>query len=57
VAHSFDCSYADEPFRGLCKTLDDVGLRLGLSRERIRQIERDSLMRLATLREMQAVAE
>ena len=39
------------------KTLEDVGLRLGLSRERIRQIERDSLKRLATLREMQAVAE
>jgi RNA polymerase primary sigma factor len=39
------------------KTLDDVGLRLGLSRERIRQIERDSLRRLATLNEMQAVAE
>ena len=39
------------------KTLDDVGLRLGLSRERIRQIERDSLRRLATLREMQAAAE
>jgi RNA polymerase primary sigma factor len=39
------------------KTLDDVGLRLGLSRERIRQIERDSLRRLATLHEMQAVAE
>jgi RNA polymerase primary sigma factor len=39
------------------KTLDDVGLRLGLSRERIRQIERDSLRLLATLHEMQAVAE
>jgi RNA polymerase primary sigma factor len=39
------------------KTLDDVGLRLGLSRERIRQIERDSLRVLATLHEMQAVAE
>jgi RNA polymerase primary sigma factor len=39
------------------KTLDDVGLRLGLSRERIRQIERDSLKQLATLQEMQAVAE
>jgi RNA polymerase primary sigma factor len=39
------------------KTLDDVGVRLGLSRERIRQIERDSLKRLATLRELQAVAE
>ena len=39
------------------KTLDDVGLRLGLSRERIRQIERDSLRRLATLPEMQAAAE
>jgi RNA polymerase sigma factor (sigma-70 family) len=38
------------------KTLDDVGLRLGLSRERIRQIERDSLRRLATL-QMQAVAD
>jgi RNA polymerase primary sigma factor len=39
------------------KTLDDVGLRLGLSRERIQQIERDSLRLLATLHEMQAVAE
>jgi RNA polymerase primary sigma factor len=39
------------------KTLDDVGLRLGLSRERIRQIEHDSLKRLATVRELQAVAE
>ena len=39
------------------KTLDDVGLRLGLSRERIRQIERNSLRRLATLPEMQAAAE
>jgi RNA polymerase primary sigma factor len=39
------------------KTLDDVGLRLGLSRERIRQIERDSLRLLATLHVMQAVAE
>ena len=39
------------------KTLGDVGLRFGLSRERIRQIERDSLRRLATLREMQAVTE
>jgi RNA polymerase primary sigma factor len=39
------------------KTLDDVGLRLGLSRERVRQIERDSLRQLATLREMQAVVE
>jgi RNA polymerase primary sigma factor len=38
------------------KTLDDVGLRLGLSRERIRQIERDSLRLLATLHVMQAVA-
>ena len=39
------------------ETLGDVGLRLGLSRERIRQIERDSLRRLATLHEMQAAAE
>jgi RNA polymerase primary sigma factor len=39
------------------KTLDDVGLRLGLSRERIRQIERDSLKRLATMHELQAVSE
>jgi len=39
------------------KTLDAIGLRLGLSHERIRQIERDSLKHLATLPEMQAVTE
>jgi RNA polymerase primary sigma factor len=38
-------------------TLGDIGLRLGLSHERIRQIERDSLKHLATLPEMQALAE
>jgi RNA polymerase primary sigma factor len=42
----------DEP-----KTLGHIGLRLGLSHERIRQIEHDSLEHLATLPEMQALAE
>jgi RNA polymerase primary sigma factor len=37
------------------KTLEEIGRRLGLTRERVRQIEVDSLRRLATLREMQAV--
>jgi RNA polymerase primary sigma factor len=39
----------DEP-----KTLAEIGRRLHLSRERIRQIERDSLERLARERELQA---
>src|SRR5438876_10670620 len=38
------------------KTLEEIGRRLGLTRERVRQIELDTLRRLATLREMQAVA-
>jgi RNA polymerase primary sigma factor len=38
------------------KTLEEIGRRLGLTRERVRQIELESLRRLATLREMQVVA-
>ncbi len=38
----------DEP-----RTLEEIGRRLGLTRERVRQIELDSLRRLACLREMQ----
>jgi len=38
------------------KTLEDIGKRLGLTRERVRQIELDSLRRLANLREMQMIA-
>jgi RNA polymerase primary sigma factor len=38
------------------KTLEEIGRRLGLTRERVRQIELESLRRLSTLREMQAVA-
>jgi RNA polymerase primary sigma factor len=37
------------------RTLEEIGKRLGLTRERVRQIELDSLRRLALLREMQAV--
>ena len=37
------------------KTLEDIGRRLGLTRERVRQIELDSLKRLSTLREMQSI--
>src|SRR4029077_1645313 len=37
-------------------TLEEIGKRLGLTRERVRQIELDSLRRLANLREMQMVA-
>jgi RNA polymerase primary sigma factor len=37
------------------RTLEEIGRRLGLTRERVRQIELDSLKRLALLREMQAV--
>ena len=37
------------------KTLEEIGRRLNLTRERVRQIELDSLRRLATVREMQAV--
>ena len=38
------------------KTLEEIGRRLGLTRERVRQIELESLRRLATLREMQFVS-
>src|SRR5919109_325836 len=38
------------------KTLEEIGRRLGLTRERVRQIELDTLRRLSMLREMQAVA-
>ena len=37
------------------KTLEEIGRRLGLTRERIRQIEVAALTRLASLREIQAV--
>ena len=37
------------------KTLEEIGRRLGLTRERVRQIELESLRRLAGVREMQAV--
>ena len=40
----------DEP-----RTLEEIGRLLGLTRERVRQIELDSLRRLSLLREMQAV--
>ena len=38
------------------RTLEEIGTRLGITRERVRQIEFDSLRRLAALHEMQAVA-
>jgi RNA polymerase primary sigma factor len=38
------------------KTLEEIGRKLGLTRERVRQIELDSLRRLASVREMQAMA-
>ena len=37
------------------KTLEEIGRRLGLTRERVRQIELESLRRLASLREMESV--
>jgi RNA polymerase primary sigma factor len=40
----------DEP-----KTLDEIGRRLGLTRERIRQIQVEALRRLANLHEIEAV--
>jgi RNA polymerase primary sigma factor len=40
----------DEP-----KSLEEIGRRLGLTRERIRQIQVEALRRLASLREIQAV--
>jgi RNA polymerase primary sigma factor len=38
------------------KTLEDIGRRLGLTRERVRQIELEALRHLAGLREMQVAA-
>jgi len=38
------------------QTLEQIGKRLGLTRERVRQIELESLRRLANLREMQMAA-
>jgi RNA polymerase primary sigma factor len=38
------------------KTLEEIGRRLGLTRERVRQIELESLRRLATLKEMQPLS-
>jgi RNA polymerase primary sigma factor len=38
------------------KTLEEIGRRLGITRERVRQIEVEALKRLATLHEMEAVA-
>jgi len=38
------------------KTLEEIGKHLGLTRERIRQIELESLRRLASLRAMQMIA-
>jgi DNA-directed RNA polymerase sigma subunit (sigma70/sigma32) len=37
------------------QTLEEIGRRLGLTRERVRQIELESLRRLAGVREMEAV--
>jgi RNA polymerase primary sigma factor len=37
------------------KTLEEIGRRLGLTRERVRQVEVESLKRLAKLQEMQAL--
>ena len=39
------------------KTLEEIGRRLGLTRERVRQIELDSLKRLASLREMESIGQ
>jgi len=38
------------------KTLEEIGRRLGLTRERVRQIEVEALRRLSTLHEMEAIA-
>ena len=41
---------------GNSRTLEEIGRRLGLTRERVRQIETEALKRMARLREMEAVA-
>ena len=38
------------------ETLEAIGRSLGLTRERVRQIETEALKRLARLREMESVA-
>jgi RNA polymerase primary sigma factor len=38
------------------ETLEEIGKRLGLTRERVRQIELESLRMLAGLREIQIIA-
>jgi len=38
------------------RTLEEIGRRLGLTRERVRQIEVEALRRLSTLREIEAVS-
>jgi RNA polymerase primary sigma factor len=38
------------------KTLEEIGRRLGLTRERVRQIETEALKRLARLREMESLS-
>jgi RNA polymerase primary sigma factor len=38
------------------KTLDEIGRRLGVSRERVRQLETGALKRLARVRDMESVA-
>ena len=37
------------------RTLGEIGLRLGITRERVRQIEVEALGRLAALKEMRLV--
>jgi RNA polymerase nonessential primary-like sigma factor len=37
------------------QTLEEIGRRLGLTRERVRQIELEALRRLGSLREIDAV--
>jgi RNA polymerase primary sigma factor len=43
--------YESEP-----KTLEEIGRRLGVSRERVRQLETDALERLARVHEMESLA-
>src|SRR5204862_6463270 len=38
------------------KTLEEIGRRLGLTRERVRQVETDAVKPVARLREMESVA-